>query len=428
MPQRNSSPAKYFLAPRQEIMALLSQHIGLNIQSVGDSAIDRAITQSIKQSGLTHDRAYLQHLKTSKVALEKLIDAVVVPETNFFRNPESFEYLSQYVLSLPKATFAHKPLRVLSLPCASGEEPYSIAMTLSEAGLSHGQFQVDGVDISQKALSFARQGIYQQYSFRNTVSFSPQYYLDKYFTLVDQNRYQMNTWVRAHVKFYPGNLSDSICLPEHTNYDIIFCRNLLIYFHQSARQRALHHLYRLLAPNGLLFVGYAETGQINQQKFTSLCVPQAFVYRKFSQLPKAGKSLLVPSQGPSPAIGKLIQTINTAHHQNTPNKQSPPKTPLEDLATIRKLADGGELATALEQCDAYLKAHPMSAEAYLLLGEIYHAQGSDERADMAFQRVLYLRPNCIEALTYRLLLCEQKADLQTAQRLRQRIHRLTHDN
>lgn len=423
--QRNPSSAESCLTPRQEIISLLSQHVGLNRQSIGDSAINRAITQAIKLSGLKDDRAYLQQLKTSKVVLETLIDEVVVPETSFFRNPESFDYLAQYILKFQKDKSIKQPLRVLSLPCASGEEPYSIAITLLEAGLSHGQFQVDGVDISQKALSKARQGIYAPYSFRNTASFSPQYYLDKYFTLVDQNRYQINALARVNIEFYPGNLSDSIYAPNHKAYDIIFCRNLLIYFHPSARERALYNLYRLLTPNGLLFVGYAEASQISQHKFESLCVPQAFVYRKVSQWPQDKKPSFIASQGLSPSKNKSLQSVNKPFYQPTSNNQPPPKPPSEDLAKIRKLADAGELVTALEQCDVYLQAHPMSAEAYLLLGEIYQAQGSDERADMAFHRVLYLQPDCVEALTHRLLICEQKSDQTTAQKLRQRIYRLT---
>ncbi len=411
--------------------------MGLNIQSVGTTAIGRAITQGIKLSGLKNDKAYLDQLKASKLALKGLIEAVVVPETNFFRNPASFEYLSQHVLSLGQTNPRHKTLRVLSLPCSSGEEPYSIAMTLLEAGLPSASFQVDGVDISTKALAAARQGIYNRYSFRNTATFSPQHYLDQYFTPTSQGTYRINNLVRARVKFHPGNLSDAICLPNYGPYDIIFCRNLLIYFHQSARERALYNLYRLLVPNGLLFMGYAETSHINQRKFTSLSAPQAFVYRKLSQWPNQTKTAPVASPQTRPwSKGiKPIQPTRRTTHQGQSNPPSQPPTPnslkdgaLNGLAKIRALADGGQLTMALEQCDVYLKKHPMSAAAYLLLGEIYHAQGSDERADIAFHRVLYLQPDCVEALTHRLLLCERKADHAAANRLRQRLERLTQTN
>ncbi|MEM9265124.1 MAG: CheR family methyltransferase [Cyanobacteria bacterium P01_F01_bin.13] len=420
-----------FSTPRQEIIGLLSQRIGLDIDSIGNTAVDRAITQAIKLSELENDTAYLSQLKASKSALDNLVEAVVVPETNFFRNPESFEYLAQYVLNLQKTSARNKSLRVLSLPCSSGEEPYSIAMTLLEAGLSHTQFQVDGVDISQTALATARQGIYNRYSFRNTAVFSPQNHLNKYFTPTGQDSYRIKNRVRSHVKFHPGNLADAICLTNSSSYDIIFCRNLLIYFHQHARERALYNLYRLLVPNGLLFIGYAETSHIDQRQFTSLCVPQAFVYRKLSQWPNKMPNPLASSPlGTTSLKSKPIQPLQNTAHLNKSNQPSKslPAAPLNELARVRALADGGQLSIALEQCDAYLQTHPMSAEAYLLLGEIYHAQGSDERADIAFHRVLYLQPDCIEALTHRLLICEQRSDHITAQRLRQRIQRLTQKN
>ena len=426
MESYRGSATPNFSTPRQEIMALLSQRIGLNIHSVGKTTIDRAITQTIKLSGLENEASYLRQLKASKVALEKLIEAVVVPETNFFRNPKSFEYLSQHILSLQKTSSNHKPLRVLSLPCSTGEEPYSIAITLLEAGLSHTNFQVDGVDISPKALATARQGTYNHYSFRNTGTFSPQHYLDKYFTVTEQGSYQINNLVRSRVKFHPGNLSDAICLPNYASYDIIFCRNLLIYFHQSARARAFYNLYRLLVSNGLLFIGYAETSHIDQRQFTSLCIPQAFVYRKLSQWPSP--TLLASPRGLSSPREKTTHPVAAQTNKSKRPSMASSMTPWDDLARIRSLADGGQLSIALEQCDAYLQAHPMSAEAYLLLGEIYHAQGSDERADIAFHRVLYLQPDCVEALTHRLLLCEQRADHTTAQRLRQRLQRLTQNN
>lgn len=451
----DSNPAfTHGRSPRQEIMALLSERIGLNIHSVGYATIDRAITQAIKQSG-QEEEVYLKQIKTSKATLDALIEAVVVPETHFFRNPESFTYLLKYAHQEKKRHINGKFLRVLSLPCSSGEEPYSIAVTLMEAGWNPTDFHIDGIDISQQALSIARQAIYKSYSFRNTTTFSPQYYRNKYFTSVSPGHYQPHTEVRSRVKFHQGNLSDVVCLPTHSSYDIIFCRNLLIYFHPSAREQALSNLDRLLLPNGLLFVGYAETRQIKQHIFRPLPIPQAFVFQKLS------KQILFPSEAFNLSPGKThvsknIQTIRPTHQTNseqqyqeihiTKNKKSnsnifpssnpnatnmeaqiePQKVHSSDpLTEIRELANNGELVSALEQCDTYLKVNPTSAEGYLLLGEIYQAQGSDARADIAFQKVLYLNPNCIEALTHRLLLCEQQTNQRMAENLRQRIDRLT---
>ena len=119
MPLHNSvsNPShKNARSPRQEIMALLSQRIGLNIDSVGHATVNRAITQAIKESG-QEEVEYLQQLKTSEATLKNLIESVVVPETHFFRNPESFSYLLEHARQEKKRNIEGKLFRDLSLPC-----------------------------------------------------------------------------------------------------------------------------------------------------------------------------------------------------------------------------------------------------------------------------------------------------------------------
>ena len=444
---------------RQDMIVLLSKHIGLNINSVGHTTINRAITKAIKLSETKTEAAYLQKLKASKETLQQLIELVVVPETHFFRNPESFAYLLKYIRQHQQNKGSNKCLRVLSLPCSSGEEAYSIAMTLLEAGLDPDQFKIDGVDINQQGLSIARRGIYGAYSFRNTPFFNPQYYLNKYFSLTDKNCYCIHKKIQLSIKFNQGNILEFDSPYQASTYDIIFCRNLLIYFHDSARHQALNNLHHLLVSNGLIFFGYAETHHINPQKFSSLAIPQAFVFQKLEKKCMDQKKLLRFSSVNVDLLDKEGQLDNPNPYQNEYKKYSSRQhnslvdkdrlfakkypvdetivkrnfetlknqkiSPLIDITHIRKLADHGNLDTALAQCDAYLKANPMSAEGYLLLGEVYQAQGYDEQADMAFQRTLYLNPRCVEALNHRLLLCEQKADREMAERIRQRIGRLT---
>lgn len=448
---------------RQEIIEVLHKYIGLNINSLGDITINRAISKAIKLSQAESEIAYLQQLKISKNALQQLIECVVVPETHFFRHPETFQYLLKHIRKDYLNKENKKKLRILSLPCSSGEETYSIAITLLEAGLTHDHFQVDGVDINQQSLSIARQGIYGSYSFRSTSNFSSQNYLNKYFEPVDKHRYCIQNKIRSEINFYQHNILNFDNLYKSSLYDIIFCRNLLIYFHSSARDQAFHNLYHLLVPDGLLFVGYAETHQVDLKKFKPLAVPQAFAFQKLSDKRIDQKEPLRLPQNKIQIIGKdrKISDSQRYRHQKynclsiskdkkstkenkLNNKQSPDfemiitreegghkkqgKKASSDLADIRKLANHGKLEAAFIKCEAYLKANPMSAEGYLLLGEVYQAQGSDEYADIAFQRAIYLNPSCVEALNHRLLLCEQKADREMVARLRQRIIRLNQES
>ena len=153
-------------------------------------------------------------------------------------------------------------MRALSVPCSTGEEPYSIAMTLLDAGLSSEKFQIDAIDISAHLLDIARLGMFGSNSFRGSeLKFRNQYFqkTDAGFRLCDR--------VRQCVKFEQGNVLEERFRFGSEPYDFIFCRNLLIYFYNEAQGQALKSLRQLLTADGLLFVGSAETGLLTQHRF-----------------------------------------------------------------------------------------------------------------------------------------------------------------
>ncbi len=430
------------------IAALLNQLIGLNETSIGSAGVQRAIAQAMQAAGYGNVEAYWQHLQGSQAAIAALIEAIVVPETSFFRNPESFVFLKRWASQTGRQQAAEVPLRLLSLPCSTGEEPYSIAMTLLEAGLSAEQFQVDALDVSEAALDRARRGLFGAYSFRPGQSVTPSLnaIVDRYFQR-DDERYQLSDRVRSRVQFRSGNLADPMCLYQTQPYDVVFCRNLLIYFHQAARDRAMRTLHRLLKPNGLLFLGYAETNQIHPNQFEAIRCPRAFVYRRGASPPTQGKEAAAASTIPTPdlplrpqlpvapqTMANVAKSIPATPPINPtlPSAIRPPNLPQAAAQTslndIRSMADRGELSIAAAQCDRYLHAHPTSAAAYLLLGEIYQAQGINDAAMQAFRKAIYLDPTCVEALLYLALLYEDQGQLAVAERLRQRVQRLTADD
>ncbi|MEM7647751.1 MAG: CheR family methyltransferase [Cyanobacteria bacterium P01_A01_bin.70] len=430
------------------IAALLNQLIGLNETSIGSAGVQRAIAQAMQAAGYGNVEAYWQHLQGSQAAIAALIEAIVVPETSFFRNPESFAFLKRWASQTGRQQAAEAPLRLLSLPCSTGEEPYSMAMTLLEAGLSAEQFQVEALDVSAAALTQAERGVFSAYSFRpgQSVTTSLDAVVDRYFQR-DGERYRLIDRVRSQVKFRPGNLADPMCLYQTQPYDVVFCRNLLIYFHQVARDRAMRTLHRLLQPNGLLFLGYAETNQIHPDQFESIRYPQAFVYRRVASPPAQSKRRSVANTVPTsalplrpglpvppkltPDVAKSLP-VTPPIYPTLPSAIRPPRLPPPAaqicLSDIRSMADRGELSIAAAQCDRYLHTHPTSAAAYLLLGEIYQGQGNDEAAMQAFRKAIYLDPTCVEALLYLALRYEDQGHLAAAERLRQRIQRLTVDD
>jgi chemotaxis protein methyltransferase WspC len=436
------------------IETLLKQKIGLEADSIGSGTVARAIQQRMIICSAKDVSAYLKHLQTSAQELEELIEAVVVPETWFFRDKEPFICLTRYVLSEWLPANPGGILRVLSLPCATGEEPYSIAISLLETGLLAKQFEIDAIDISKKALQKARQAVYRQNSFRGEAL----EFRDRYFSQTS-NGYQLHDWVRKAVNFIHGNLRDSYLLIDKKPYDIVFCRNVLIYFDDFAKAQTLRTLERLLKPQGILFVGHAEATHFLASQFISVRHPLAFAYRKPARyqenfggeektmLPSNSTVTSARSTSPVPTNNTPKNSISDTSlltnfpysgaekyrsqefeiKKNLVEKKLPEasdKSSIHILQTARHLADQGELSQAVVVCEACIQQHRTNAEAYVLLGQIHQADGRTNQAEQWFQKALYLDPNHYEALTHLLLLKEQRGEFAAAKLLRQRIQRL----
>ncbi len=258
------------------IEALLRQKLGLDANSVGSRLIERAVEQRQIACQITNRATYLAHLRSSPDEMNQLVEAVVVPETWFFRDREPFEYLRQYVkqpVKQPVTTeYQRAPgeiFRVLSLPCSTGEEPYSIAITLLEAGLKPAQFQVDAIDVSQQALLQAQRGVYRKKSFRGGAIQHLEQYFQPQTGQPPTEGYTVRSVVQESVEFRQGNVLNANLLLGR-QYHAIFCRNLLIYLDEAARHQVMTSLDRALLPLGLLFLGSAETTQINPKTYQSI--------------------------------------------------------------------------------------------------------------------------------------------------------------
>lgn len=222
---------------------------GFNPESIGWSTFREIIKQRMKACAVDDVVSYSALLEHSILESNALIESIVIPETWFFRDPNAFYALKQFAITWRNN--AQGPLRILSIPCASGEEPYSIAITLREVGFNNEQFQIDAVDVSTMAIAKAIQGVYTENAFRNN---SLDFLRDQYFTKTDQG-YKLLDKIRNDVSF---NVKNFFMYYALLPYDIIFCRNLLIYFDQEMRAQAFAHLHNMLRIKGLLLLGHSE--------------------------------------------------------------------------------------------------------------------------------------------------------------------------
>ena len=400
-----------------QIILLLRETIGLDVASVGIGLIERAVKQRVDANDLTDSSQYVYLLQRSATELQSLLEAVVVPETFFFRYPESFAALRQVVRE--QFLSGTRKMRVLSVPCATGEEPFSIAMTLLDAGLSFEKFQIDAADISERLLNIARLGLFGSNSFRGSeLKFRSQYFqkTDAGFRLSDQ--------VRQCVKFEKGNLVEERFRFGRELYDFIFCRNLLIYFDRQARDLALNSLRQLLTANGLLFVGAAETSLLTQHHgFSSVKLRMTFAFCKretvvFRSLPKLKQPKVWPSKRadygkPDLAIAKTTVPETAKDEGLTP-----------DLVFAEQLADKGQLGEAAEICEASLREQGPSARAFHLLGLISDCAGDQQQAIQFYRKALYLEPDHYDALIHLSLLKQNSGDSIAAKALKNRACRV----
>ncbi|HKY08149.1 MAG TPA: CheR family methyltransferase, partial [Candidatus Binatia bacterium] len=206
----------------KEFEQLLKQAIGLDAASVGSSAIERAVQRRMAACQSESLSEYREFVRASESERQELIEAVVVPETWFFRDGEAFTALGRIVQMERPANDAL--VRVLSVPSSTGEEAYSIAMTLFDAGLAANHFGVEAFDVSRYAVAQAERAVYGRNSFRG----QELQFRDRYFEATEQG-YRLSERVRRQVRFRQGNLFGPQFLSAVESYDIVFCRNLLIY-------------------------------------------------------------------------------------------------------------------------------------------------------------------------------------------------------
>jgi chemotaxis protein methyltransferase WspC len=356
---------------------------------------------------------YWGHLCASADELQELIEAVVVPETWFFRDAPAFVALVRLV------TEERRPvLRLLSVPCCTGEEPYSLVMSLLDGGFLPQQLHVDAVDISARALAMAKRGVYGSNSFRGAnLTFR-----DRYFQST-ANGYALAERLRSHVTFHQRNILSPDFGFRQESYDVIFCRNLLIYFDRPTQEQVIKTLTGLLTPTGFLFVGPAEAFLASGNGFTPVNQAMSFAFRR-TGAKTAGPSAPLPS---SRRVAKptILHAPRTVVPDFVPTPIPPSLSlPGAGLETAQRLADSGRLQEAAAWCEADLVERGPSCETYYLLGLICDAAGEGERASACYQKAIYLQPEHVEALTHLALMKEGQGDFGAAGRLHERARRV----
>jgi chemotaxis protein methyltransferase CheR len=253
---------------------------GIRFEDTKRYFVDKRLLERIGVTSSRSFREYFSKLRfeASGGELQTLINLMTVNETYFFREDYQFDCLVKSIL--PEIVARRKqdgPIRIWALPSSSGEEAYTIAMCLLERwpGIHEWDVEIISSDIDTNMLAAAKAGLYSARSVQHV----PEAYLRKYF-LKSAKGFQINDTLRGAVEFTHVNLQDAADVRPYRNFDVIFCRNLLIYFDDVSRKQAAETFYDALRPGGFVLLGHSESMSRISALFQVRKFPDAIVYQR----------------------------------------------------------------------------------------------------------------------------------------------------
>ncbi len=394
---------------------------GLHFPSARFADLERGLTEAARETGSRDARTFAEgllyrDLHTADVGT--LAASLTVGETHFFRDPRAFAFLETTLLpeliAAKRTTGRH--LRFWSAGCASGEEPYSLAMLLHRVlpDLQDWSVSILGTDINPKALAKAAAGLYTEWSFRD----APDWVKARFFTSRADRRYEIQPSVKGMVRFACLNLVDDTypSVASGTNaMDLIVCRNVLLYFAPVRTAEVVERFHRALVEGGLLIFGAVEASQMSFPGFASLPAPSVALFRRQAsaavcrgavaseELPAASRdathsTLAAPGAGPAATPATVAGPL-PALSPRAPPPQPPARStgsgPDSRSAAqrARACADQGELAEALVWCERALAGAKTDAALHFLRAGILQELQRDVEALSALRSVLFLVPD-----------------------------------
>lgn len=423
----------------ERIVTILYDSMGLHVDTIGQQAVLDSVKIRMSDCNITDIDEYHKKVSSQSDELKELIEEVVVPETWFFRDNKPFKQLIKFADEEWGAKTSNKPLRILSLPCATGEEPYSIAMTMLDAGFMPSQVEIDALDISKRNIRRCNEASYRQHSFRGVDEATR-----KKFFHVNDDKYEPDIIIKSMVDFSQASILDPALLFSKQPYDVVFCRNLLIYFDAETQLRARRALNKLLTAKGLLFLGHAETGIFLDGWHLSKKYPKAFVVRKFNDdignpvekrkfVSSANKTNKNPIKGLKDILKPKFK-FNT-NRDKTPKpsevreaasrkaKKPIDKDHIISLISAQQLFKSKKYTDAESTCLTLLERDKQNSEIHLLLGQINIETNNIEKATKYFHNVIYLSPGDYDALMHLYRLENSKGNATQAERLLNRAKR-----
>jgi chemotaxis protein methyltransferase CheR len=393
-----------------EFARLLHETAGLSFDDSRRDSLAYSVAERMQQTEQADVASYLALLRGPGGTDERqsLLDEVTIPETHFFRNPPQIRALRTHVLpELLRQATGRRSLRIWSAGCATGEEPYTIAMLLRELlpASSEWDIKVVATDVSRRALAAAERGEYSERAFVMTEPLD----LARWFVLDTTSRtFVVRDEVRELVEFRHHNLVTEPPPFEPGVVDLVLCRNVTIYFDRETTRMLMSRLHDRLRDGGYLFLGHAETLWQISDDFALVPLGDAFVYRRVDGPgPDGERRAVLPDRRteaePMPLRVDRRQsgierrngalTAAPASNGETATRTTRHERPTDPLLAVRAAVAAGQYDEAADLAADVVTATPLRAEAYYLLGLAATNLGRDAEALITLRKAVYLDPD-----------------------------------
>ena len=397
------------------VMEFIRARTGLVFPPSRQEDAEACVRKAMEGARIDDSQRFVQLLDAEESIFDELITSLTVSETYFFREPQQFEFIRLHILpELQRARQLDGGLRFWSAGCASGEEAYSLAILLEQEGLAQ-RSTILATDISGAVLTMARRASYSSWSLRgNNVDAMAQYFHRR------NDRFLLHESFRHRVAFRSLNLAvdNYPSLATGTlNTDVILCRNVLIYFGQDTVALIARRLFAALAGGGWLITGPSDPPLWDHAPFETKVTEAGVFYRRPSQmasLPSRREpassvygsarrvmddEALATKGGATKPAQALPQAaperalLPGKFDREPPPSMQPPNDVAANVASIRVLADSGELHRAATEAAAAIQLQPLAAELHYIRAIILAALGQYDEASSSLRRVIYLDPS-----------------------------------
>ncbi|MCE2564308.1 protein-glutamate O-methyltransferase CheR [Komagataeibacter sp. FNDCF1] len=411
-----TTPSAFPPAGLRKLLAAVTRRTGLHYYTDKTDLLEEMVGARMRLHGCRTCHDYLAVLADKGMGdaeWRELESAITIGETFFFRYAEQFAALEHTIVpGLIRAAATTRHLRVWSIGCSNGAEPYSIAILLArlleKAGMNPREWHIEilGTDISTRAIEQARLAEFSAWTLRD---------IDParraaWFTAVSPRVWRLHERYRRMVSFRYSNILD-LLQPDGGPagpFDLVLCRNVLIYFAQAQATALVRAIAGRLAPRGWLLLGHSEPVTDFSPWLETVRLPGTLAFR-------AGMA------GKGPVAPVAARAMPPRRHSPRANVPMAGADSAAVATAIRRMADDGHVPRAMQMCRDHLASHPVDARIHFLFAVLAWGEGSLLQAEESFRRVIYLCRDHIMARCYLARLLEDAGACAEARRTRQQM-------